>query len=1254
MGKRYVVWIAVVVALILPAAVLAQEENMDLALAYNDNLGRQGDLPVVTTGSQVYYPSGTYYFSETDLKVAARSVPMIWERTYRSNRVIKGNGRYVFAEPVDGPLGFGWTTPFTVRIENDAYVNAEGRYIFFVKDANGTYLPNQEAGQILKKTAEGYELTTLGGNTQLFNSTGKLTAIRDTRGHSALLTYDAAGRLVAIADVMGREIFTFSYTAENRIARITDLAGSSIDYGYDGFGNLELVAHNGEVLARYAYSSYHGITSKANVLDETYTIEYQYADKGVVSKVIDPEGTARLYAGLPPTGHLMSFQYDFPNRVYYVTDQLGVVRKYTLNSAGKVTSSSEIIGGTEQPKETIEYLENRTTKTTDALGNVVLTQRDEWGNVIKSIDAEGFEWRYTYNTQGKLTSETDPLGTVNRYEYDAFGNRTKEIRAAGTEDESVTSSVYNEYNELTSLVQGEATSSFQYDNAGNLTEVKDPLSHSTSVSYDQVGNLLSRTPPLVGAIVYADYDRQGNPGKVTDANGHFVTYTYDPLGRVVTTTSSADGGVTRYEYGTAGGGNCSSCGGGGSSGQLSALILPEGNRIDYQYDAIGNLVKIFDGEENTIVYTYDAKGNRSKEEIRDAAGLLQKTLSYQYDLLNRPKQTINPDTSFTEFGYDKRGNRTTLKNPNGHTTTYAYDALRRVAKVTQPGSIATAYTYDRRSNLASVTDAGGHTTSYTYDKQNRLIKTISPDSGTTTYSYDKNGNFKTRTDAKGVTATYHYDAASRLTGLSFLEPLDNITNSYDDCPNGKGRLCAIFDPSGLTTYEYTLKGQIAKEIKVIDGQTYTTGYAYDKNGNPTTLKYPSGRVVTSSYANDRVTQVLSNGVPVASGITYKPFGGMTTLTYGNGIQRTVSYDQQYRMASITDAGIQNLAYSYDPNGNITAIADQLDPTKNKTYAYDPLDRLKQAIGPWGDIGFTYDGVGNRLKETNGSEVLYSYQGNRLTTTTGEIQHTFAYDKNGNTIAKDAISFTYNQSQRLIKVTEQKDEQEIIKGEYVYNVLGQRTKKTVDGQTILFFYDYQGKLIAETGFDIADYLYLNDSPIAKIEGNSLYYYHNDHLGTPLRLTNADKAIVWAGELKPFGEAVNVYGLVTNNLRFPGQHFDRESMLHYNNYRDYDPSLGRYIQFDPLGLDGGINPYIYTFNNPINSSDFLGLKPQIFSGSCDPCQGKYIEDQGECHEDNIKCLSKVVWFNIIGRGKCVGKFAVCMQKAYFDALDCVSGG
>lgn len=102
-------------------------------------------------------------------------------------------------------------------------------------------------------------------------------------------------------------------------------------------------------------------------------------------------------------------------------------------------------------------------------------------------------------------------------------------------------------------------------------------------------------------------------------------------------------------------------------------------------------------------------------------------------------------------------------------------------------------------------------------------------------------------------------------------------------------------------------------------------------------------------------------------------------------------------------------------------------------------------------------------------------------------------------------------------------------------------------------------------------------------------HNDHLGTPQKMTGASGTVVWAADYKPFGETEidNQVTTITNNLRFPGQYYDAETGLNYNYFRDYNPVIGKYIQADPIGLKGGLNVYVYAANNSVIASDPLGL-------------------------------------------------------------------
>jgi len=290
---------------------------------------------------------------------------------------------------------------------------------------------------------------------------------------------------------------------------------------------------------------------------------------------------------------------------------------------------------------------------------------------------------------------------------------------------------------------------------------------------------------------------------------------------------------------------------------------------------------------------------------------------------------------------------------------------------------------------------------------------------------------------------------------------------------------------------------------------------------------------------------------LADQITYKPFGPMTGLIYGNGLTLDRSFNQNYQMTGYQVPGVLDRTISYTPDGNIWGIQDALQANDSEVFDYDVVDQLIGADGLYGTQVLDYDANGNRtLIDRNGSldEYEVAYYSNRLMETLGGLVE-YTYDANGNPTARDTDSFSYDSHNRLTSAT--------VNGQsasYGYNASHQRVSKTVSSDTTMYFYGPGGELLAEidggTGTTTAEYAWLNGEPLAHFRNGSTHFVHNDHLATPQRLTDSTSAVSWSADYEPFGKAQTIG--IEFNLRFPGQYFDAETGLHYNWHRYYDPA------------------------------------------------------------------------------------------------------
>lgn len=395
---------------------------------------------------------------------------------------------------------------------------------------------------------------------------------------------------------------------------------------------------------------------------------------------------------------------------------------------------------------------------------------------------------------------------------------------------------------------------------------------------------------------------------------------------------------------------------------------------------------------------------------------------------------------------------------------------------------------------------------------------------------------------------------------------------------------------------------------------------------------PSGAVIGYGYGADgRVLTITVNGVVVVRDIEYFPFGEVRKWKQGDGVDYERVFDQDGRVKEHR-AGNVTRQIAYDAASRVTAQADLgVGGTSNWSYGYDGQDRLTNAgnaaaTGPTAGLtqAWAYDATGNRESaRSNGSVTAYATDlaSNRLNQV-GAVAR--GYDAVGNTITDGGRGYAYSARNRLVEVTQAGAPL----ATYAYNAFGERVCKAVGGQCptatdagsgyTQYVYDDEGHLLGEydsAGNRIQETLWLDDTPVAVLRsasgtnavpsslgglpvGNAYaFWIEPDHLNTPRVIVNQTHQIVWRWDSDPFGttlanENPSGLGVFAYNLRFPGQHFDAETGLHYNYFRDYEAATGRYVESDPIGLrSGDLSTYLYAFDDPLMWVDVDGLAARV---------------------------------------------------------------
>jgi RHS repeat-associated protein len=1053
--------------------------------------------------------------------------------------------------------------------------------------------------------------------------------------------------LTGIVDENGQRFAIYGY----------DASGKAISSTHAGGAGAVTVTYNQDSSATVHYPLGSAVTVGFDELNGVYKPATYSAPCGPICGQTDSSRT-----------------YDANGNPQSSTDFNGVTTAYTYNAAGLETQRIEARGTPVQRTINTQWdtvWRNPLERTRlDASGN--LTAKTDWvynprGQMLAKCEEDP---TVVGATSYACSNSGAPPAGVRRWTYtycDAVGGQCPliglllSVDGPRTDVSDVTQYAYYP----TTDESGCGTPGGACHRAGDLWKTTDALGHVTQVT---------------------SYDKDGRPTETIDPNGIVTTLTYTPRGWLHTRTVA--GATTTIDY--------------DAVGNVTQVTQPDGVFSTYGYDPAHRLTSVGDALGNHVDFTLDAAGNRKAEQTYPAgSNTPTRSLSRQFNMLGELVKSLDAYGNTTIYGYDADGNRTDTTNALGVTTHQNYDALSRLAQTVQnylgtnpaTANTTTSYAYDSHDNVSQVTDPDGLATNYYHDGLNDLGQLLSPDTGTTHYTHDAAGNRITKADARGITSTYAYDATNRLTSISYPTASEDVHYDYDEsnattgCASSYpvGHLTQMTDVSGTTTYCYDAHGNVIRKRHGTTTSSPTTTYAYNTADRLMAVGYPDGaRVAYTRDADGRVASVAATSVAgvtthVVTAMAYLPFGPASSYTFSNGQILTKTYDQDYRSTGVASNALY-LQYTLDAIGNPVALntaAGQTSPVES--YLYDPLNRLQQvseADVPW--QSYTYDKTGDRLTKATADVGTdgYQYQNgtHHLTSITGANPSARAMDANGNTTGLQADGWTYglgyDDSNRL--VVAQQNGSTVM--EYIINGQGERVKKTtpfvkppicvdpprpIRGITSTcppvtpppsfddFSYDQAGRLLSEnTGSTTRDYVWAGNTLVAVLDNpadlnNAVHYVYTDGLGTPRVVTTQTGTAVWDWPViqNPFGERAasgNGYNL---NLRFPGQYFDAETGLHYNYFRDYEPSAGRYVQSDPMGLDGDIGTFVYVKNRPLSMSDFYGLTPDSHQlcmqlGLGVSCQSVYGFGQAESLTRVVRCAE-------LGAEKCI---AVCALKNF----------
>lgn len=810
------------------------------------------------------------------------------------------------------------------------------------------------------------------------------------------------------------------------------------------------------------------------------------------------------------------------------------------------------------------------------LQELISYKYDEKGRLINVLDGTGKSIIYEYDEQDRLISETNRTGGTFRMRYDQTG-KCIEISGDGGYKRQVIE--YNERAKITRSTDSLGyTTIYELNDNGQVTAITTATGAKTAYQYDDYGRIIAEIDPLGRSSRYR-YNDLGDRVEVTDISGTTVKIEYNNA-HLPIKLETPDGACWLWEYNEENqlvsftnpkGGKWSYIR--NIDGSVSEAKTPSGQHIRYRYSNDMRSVEISD-QFGAIRREFDPWGNLIAD--YDAEGLLR---SYEYDSLGRLVKIIESDGAeiterLNELGIlaesiDANGYRTRFHcnaygdllekiDPKGNITRWEYDLNGRISNIYNEKNERLHIEYDADDNIIMQESFDGRITRYEVDLAGQLTKVHKPDGTTIEYERDPAGNIVAIKYPDGSKQEYKYNWANQIIWAKNAD--SEIKFEYDLLGN------LISEEQFGLKIEYVLDNEgILLEQKFNNGIIDHLAFDYDQRQRLLSIK--SADKIFTKYNYDSLDRIITREMP----------GGSEHFTYDK--RRRVK--EQLIKDHIARTLI-NRQYNYDNADNLLSVKDNL--RGQTSYHYDEREQLTKVIcSDRDDEIYSYDPCGN-LIATKDFHLNYD-KGNRLISA-GKKR--YEYDANGNVSAViedgKVTKYIYD-AEGFLRTVEHPDG---TKTSFGYDPLGRRVWKEHNGIKTYYFWAKSDLLAEECQDNKSEYLIGNSYPISLWHDGNHYEIITSHIFMPYEILDDNGEIVWSGEYDAFANLLWEKGIrLSQNLRLPGQYFDKETGLHYNVFRYYDPSVYRFLSPDPLNFGVGLNDYIYAVN-PINWIDPLGLR------------------------------------------------------------------